>query len=42
MRIPWLASAIVIGLSVALATLVGLLPAYYATRLRIAEAIQYE
>jgi putative ABC transport system permease protein len=42
MRIPWLASAIVIGLSVVLATLVGLLPAYYATRLRIAEAIQYE
>jgi ABC-type antimicrobial peptide transport system permease subunit len=42
MRIPWLASAIVISLSVVLATLVGLWPAYYATRLRIAQAIQYE
>jgi putative ABC transport system permease protein len=42
MRVPWVASAMVIGLSVVLATLVGLWPAYYATRMRIAEAIQYE
>jgi putative ABC transport system permease protein len=42
MRVPWLEAAEVAGLSVVLATLVGLWPAYYATRLRIAEAIQYE
>ncbi len=42
MRIPWNASMIVIGLSIVLATAVGLWPAYYATRMRIPEAIQYE
>jgi putative ABC transport system permease protein len=42
MRVPWFASAVVMGLSIVLATLVGLWPAYYATRMRIAEAIQYE
>jgi putative ABC transport system permease protein len=42
LRIPWLASAVVAGLSVTLATLVGLWPAWHATRLRIPEAIAYE
>jgi putative ABC transport system permease protein len=42
MRVSWLASLVVIGMSIVLATLVGLWPAYYATRMRIAEAIQYE
>jgi putative ABC transport system permease protein len=42
MQVPWLAAAVVIGASFVLATLVGLWPAYYATRMRIAEAIQYE
>jgi putative ABC transport system permease protein len=42
MLIPWTAAAVVFGLSVVLATLVGLWPAYHATRLRIAEAIAYE
>jgi putative ABC transport system permease protein len=41
-RIPWLAAGVVFGLSVLLATLVGLWPAWYATRLRITEAIAYE
>jgi putative ABC transport system permease protein len=42
MRVPWQPAAVVLGLSVVLATLVGLWPAYHATRLRIAEAIAYE
>jgi putative ABC transport system permease protein len=42
LRVPWAAAAMVMGLSVVLATVVGLWPAYYATRMRIAEAIQYE
>jgi putative ABC transport system permease protein len=40
--VPWAASAVVFVLSTALATLVGLWPAYHATRLRIPEAIAYE
>jgi putative ABC transport system permease protein len=42
MLVPWLVCGLVTGLSVLLATLVGLWPAYYATRLRITEAIAYE
>jgi putative ABC transport system permease protein len=42
LRVPWLPAGIVVGASVALATLVGLWPAYQATRLRIPEAIAYE
>ena len=42
MLVPWKPLAVVFGLSVVLATLVGLWPAYHATRLRIAEAIAYE
>ncbi len=42
LRVPWLESSLVMGSSIVLATLVGLWPAYYATRMRIAEAIQYE
>jgi putative ABC transport system permease protein len=42
MLVPWQPAAVVLGLSVVLATLVGLWPAYHATRLRIAEAIAYE
>ncbi len=42
MLVPWKPAAVVLGLSVVLATLVGLWPAYHATRLRIAEAIAYE
>jgi putative ABC transport system permease protein len=42
LRVPWLAAGLVFGVSVALATLVGLWPAYQATRLRIPEAIAYE
>jgi putative ABC transport system permease protein len=40
--VPWAAAAVVFGLSVLLATLVGLWPAYLATRLRIPDAIAYE
>jgi putative ABC transport system permease protein len=40
--VPWVASAVVFALSAALATLVGLWPAYHATRLRIPDAIAYE
>jgi len=40
--IPWAIAGVVMGLSVLLATLVGLWPAYQATRIRIAEAIAYE
>jgi putative ABC transport system permease protein len=42
MLVPWQPAAVVLGLSVVLATLVGVWPAYHATRLRIAEAIAYE
>src|SRR5262249_10318100 len=38
MLVPWLSCGVVVALSVALATLVGLWPAYHATRLRIPEA----
>jgi putative ABC transport system permease protein len=40
--VPWAAAGTVFGLSALLATLVGLWPAYVATRLRIPEAIAYE
>jgi putative ABC transport system permease protein len=42
MRIPWLEAGVVTVVSVLLATLAGLWPAYHATRLRIPEAIAYE
>jgi putative ABC transport system permease protein len=42
MLVPWKPAVVVLGLSVVLATLVGVWPAYHATRLRIAEAIAYE
>jgi putative ABC transport system permease protein len=42
MLVPWTPAAVVLALSVGLAALVGLWPAYHATRLRIAEAIAYE
>ncbi len=42
LRFPWLASSIVALAAVLSATLVGLLPAWHATRLRIPEAIAYE
>jgi putative ABC transport system permease protein len=42
LRVPWLEAGVVAALSVALATLAGLWPAYHATRLRIPEAIAYE
>jgi putative ABC transport system permease protein len=42
MLVPWKPAAVVFALSLILATLVGLWPAYHATRLRIAEAIAYE
>jgi putative ABC transport system permease protein len=42
LRVPWAAAGVVFGLSVGTATLVGLWPAYLATRLRIPEAIAYE
>lgn len=41
-RIPWLSAGVVVTLSLAVATLAGLLPAIRAMRLRIAEAIAYE
>ncbi|HEY7309015.1 MAG TPA: FtsX-like permease family protein [Gemmataceae bacterium] len=40
--VPWKPAAVVFSLAVVLAALVGLWPAYHATRLRIAEAIAYE
>jgi putative ABC transport system permease protein len=40
--VPWTAAAVVFAASALLATLVGLWPAYHATRLRIPEAIAYE
>ncbi len=42
MLVHWNSSAVVFVLSVVLAALVGLWPAYHATRLRIADAIAYE
>jgi putative ABC transport system permease protein len=42
MLVPWQPAAVVFSLVVVLAALVGLWPAYHATRLRIAEAIAYE
>ena len=42
MKIPWLEAGAVMGLSVLMATLVGLWPAWQATQIRIAEAIAYE
>ena len=42
MLVPWASAAVVFGGSVAMATLVGLWPAWRATRLRIPEAIAYE
>ncbi len=42
MLVPWKPAAVVFSLAVVLAALVGLWPAYHATRLRIAEAIAYE
>jgi putative ABC transport system permease protein len=41
-RVPWRSAGAVLGVTVVLATLVGLWPAYHATRLRIPEAIAYE
>ncbi len=41
-QIPWLATAVVLGLGLAIAVLAGLGPAVHAMRLRIAEAIAYE
>jgi putative ABC transport system permease protein len=40
--LPWVAILVVFVLSAGLATLIGLWPAYVATRLRIPEAIAYE
>ena len=42
LRFPWLESGVVAVAAVLSATLVGLLPAWHATRLRIPEAIAYE
>ena len=42
MLIPWFTAGLVGGLAVLLATVVGLWPAWQATRIRIAEAIAYE
>jgi putative ABC transport system permease protein len=42
MRIPWVEAGAVSLLSVLMATVAGLWPAYHATRLRIPEAIAYE
>jgi len=42
LRVPWAEAGVVFGLSVLLATVVGLWPAWQATRIRIAEAIAYE
>jgi putative ABC transport system permease protein len=42
MLVSWKPVAVVFGLSVVLTAVVGLWPAYHATRLRIAEAIAYE
>jgi putative ABC transport system permease protein len=42
MQVPWEACGVVFGLSVVLATTVGLWPAFHATRMRIPDAIAYE
>ena len=42
MMAPWISAGVVVGASVVLTTLVGLWPAWSATRLRITEAIAYE
>jgi putative ABC transport system permease protein len=42
MRVPWFSAGVVLGSTLLLATVVGLWPAYHATRLRIPEAIAYE
>jgi putative ABC transport system permease protein len=42
LKVPWLEAGLVSLLSVVLATLAGLWPAYLATRLGITEAIAYE
>jgi putative ABC transport system permease protein len=42
MVVPWLAAGVVFAASVLTASLVGLWPAWHATRIRIAEAIAYE
>ena len=41
-QIPWLSAGIVIGATLLVATLAGLLPALRAAQLRITEAIAYE
>ncbi|HXG13401.1 MAG TPA: FtsX-like permease family protein [Gemmataceae bacterium] len=41
-RVPWQVAGGVIGLATLIATLAGLLPAWHAVRLRIADAIAYE
>ncbi|HLW68337.1 MAG TPA: FtsX-like permease family protein [Gemmataceae bacterium] len=40
--VPWKETLILSGLAIATATLAGMMPAYHAARLRIAEAIAYE
>ena len=40
--VPWVEAAVVFGAAVLTASLVGLWPAWHATRIRIAEAIAYE
>ena len=40
--VPWVAAGVVFAASVATASVVGLWPAWHATRIRIAEAIAYE
>ena len=42
MLVPWMEAGVVAGLALVLATLVGLWPAWQATRIRIADAIAYE
>ena len=42
LRFAWAVTGLVCGLSVLLATLFGLWPAWRATQLRITEAIAYE
>jgi putative ABC transport system permease protein len=42
LRFPWVGAGVVAVVAVLSATLVGLLPAWHATRLRIPEAIAYE
>ncbi len=42
LHVPWRSAGLVVGTSVILATIVGLLPALQAARLRIPEAVAYE